>query len=141
MKKIIRGKVYDTDTAREVGSWNSGHYANDFAWYAETLYQKKTGEYFLHGEGNAASPYRQRCYDMWAAGDQLVPIGYDEARQWAEEHLSADEYIADFGDPGEGGEDVQILVKVSPKAKAMLDELRSRAGITLSQAVERFIIG
>lgn len=141
MKKIINGKVYDTDTARKVGAWSSDHYANDFAWYMEELYQKRTGEYFIYGEGNAASPYRQRCYDMWGAGKGITPIGYDEARRWAEEHLEADEYIAEFGDPGEGGEDVQILVKVSPKAKAMLDELRSREGITLSQAVERFIIG
>lgn len=141
MKKIIRGKVYDTDTAREVGSWSSDHYANDFAWYAETLYQKKTGEYFLHGEGNAASPYRQRCYDMWAAGDQLVPFGYDEARKWAEEHLEADEYIAEFGEPSEDEGTYAVRVDLSAAAKAKLDEMRSRDGITLAQAIERCVLG
>lgn len=141
MKKIIKGRVYNTETARLVGHWNLDESVTDFSWYEEYLYCKKTGEYFLFGSGNAASKYSEYCYGGWEGGTAIIPLTFEQARDWAEGHLEADEYIAEFGDPGEGGEDVQILVKVSPKAKAMLDELRSREGITLSQAVERFIIG
>lgn len=141
MKKIINGKVYNTETARLVGHWNLDESVTDFSWYEEDLYRKKTGEYFIHGSGNAASKYAEHAYGLWEGGAAIIPLTFEQARDWTEEHLEADEYIAEFGDPGEGDEDVQILVKVSPKAKSMLDEMRSREGITLSQAVERFIIG
>lgn len=141
MKKIINGKVYDSETAKLVGHWNLDESVTDFSWYEEDLYRKKTGEYFIHGSGNAASKYAEHAYGSWEGGAAIIPLTFEQARDWAEEHLEADEYIAEFGDPGEGDEDVQILVKVSPRAKAILDELRSREGITLSQAVERFIMG
>ena len=54
MKKIIKGKVYDTDTARELASWANGGNWRDFSHLEETLYRKKTGEYFLHGEVSEA---------------------------------------------------------------------------------------
>ena len=38
MKKIINGKRYDTDTAKELGSWSYSHYG-DFAYVCETLYR------------------------------------------------------------------------------------------------------
>lgn len=50
MKKIINGKKYDTESAQEICSRSSGHYG-DFHRVAETLYRKKTGEFFLYGEG------------------------------------------------------------------------------------------
>ena len=30
MKKIINGKMYNTETAKEIGSWNNGRYRSDF---------------------------------------------------------------------------------------------------------------
>lgn len=51
MKKIINGKKYDTDTAKEVGYSNNGLLSTDIDYIEETLYQKKTGEFFLYGEG------------------------------------------------------------------------------------------
>lgn len=141
MKKIIKNRVYDSDTAKLVGHWNLDESVTDFSWYEEDLYRKKTGEYFIFGSGNAASKYAEHSCGSWEGGAAIIPLTFEQARDWAEEHLDADEYIAEFGDPGEGDEDVQILVKISSKAKSILDELRSREGITLSQAVERFIIG
>ena len=51
MKKIINGKLYDTSTAHLVGEWDNQLYGNpDYA--AESLYRKRTGEFFLrHGGG------------------------------------------------------------------------------------------
>ena len=58
MKKIINGKLYDTSTAHLVGEWDNQLYGNpDYA--AESLYRKRTGEFFLHGEGGARSRYAQ----------------------------------------------------------------------------------
>ena len=52
MKKIINGKVYDTDTAKLIGSWDNGIYG-DLDSVSEDLYRKRTGEFFIFGhEGN-----------------------------------------------------------------------------------------
>ena len=47
MKKIINGKVYDTQKAECVGKWNNG--LAGFDWCEEELYRKRTGEFFLFG--------------------------------------------------------------------------------------------
>ena len=46
MKKIISGKLYDTETAKEIAVWNNGRSYSDFSHCVETLYKKRTGEYF-----------------------------------------------------------------------------------------------
>lgn len=52
MKKIINGKKYDTETATSVGEYSSNYACSDYKHYDETLYKKKTGEFFLYGEGD-----------------------------------------------------------------------------------------
>lgn len=48
MKKIINGKMYNTETAEKLTSWEHS-YRSQVDWYEEMLYKKKTGEYFLYG--------------------------------------------------------------------------------------------
>lgn len=47
MKKIINGKKYDTETAKEIchyqNTWDTGNFNYD----AYTLYLKRTGEFFF----------------------------------------------------------------------------------------------
>lgn len=102
MKKIIKGKLYNTETAKEIAAWSNGLGYRDFNWCEETLYRKKTGEYFIAGEGGARSKYAERHGDMWGAGEEIVPMTEDEARTWAEHRLDADDYIEIFGEPDEG---------------------------------------
>ena len=66
MQKIIRGKKYDTDTAKEVCCYSNNLPFGDFDWIQETLYVKRTGEYFLHGKGGARSKYAKADGDLWA---------------------------------------------------------------------------
>jgi hypothetical protein len=47
MKKIINGKMYNTETALLVGTCWNGLSSSDFACETVCLYRKKTGEYFL----------------------------------------------------------------------------------------------
>lgn len=105
MKKIIDGKVYDTETAQQVGEpWSPGDCGpSDFDFVMETLYRKRTGEYFLHGEGGARTKYAEACgASEWTGGERIMPLSYDEARDWAERHLDVDGYEAEFGTPDEG---------------------------------------
>ena len=56
MKKIIRKKTYDTDTASLVKARNHSFFG-DPAGYSEALYLTPDGFYFLYGHGGSDSPY------------------------------------------------------------------------------------
>lgn len=98
MKKIINGRKYNTDTAKELGCC-SHSYPSDFRYYSETLYQKKTGEMFLYGEGNGMSPYAEYVEGGgYTHGEDIVPLDEAKAREWAEKHLEVEEYESIFGE-------------------------------------------
>lgn len=99
MIKIINRKKYDTDTAKTVGYYDNGCNTNDFYYFMEELYKKKTGEFFLYGEGNAMSKYSRECgNNNWSGSCNIAPLTEDEAKEWAETHLSGEKYIEIFGD-------------------------------------------
>lgn len=99
MKKIINGKMYNTETARLVGEYDSNYPRNDFNWFEEELYRKRTGEFFLYGNGNAMSPYTESCGDnSWCGSQEIIPYTEDEARRWVGKHLDADTYVELFGE-------------------------------------------
>ena len=136
MKKIIKGKMYDTDTARMVGEHSEG-YPSDFGYVCETLYRKRTGEYFVHGEGNAASRYAEaEGQNTWRAGERIMPYSYDDARQWAEDNLSVDEYQAEFGEVIEDDSQVQLSCMVSAQAMALIRRRAQQDGTTIAAVVE-----
>ena len=98
MYKVINGARYNTETAKELGSYSNTYNDRDLNYYAETLYLTKAGKYFLHGEGNAMSQYAE-CYgaNSWGWGAKIIPMTEAEAQQWASEHLDADECDAIWG--------------------------------------------
>jgi hypothetical protein len=98
MKKIINGKKYDTNTAKILGSAGYSH-PGDFSYWQETLYRKKTGEFFVHGIGGAMSRYaRQTGPNEWTGGEKIIPLTREEARKWAEKNLDAEEFEEVFGE-------------------------------------------
>lgn len=102
MKKIINGKKYDTETAKLLVSEGNGLGHRDFSYCEETLYQKRTGEFFLYGEGGPMTKYAQRVdMNSWSGGERIIPITDDEARRWAEKHASVDAYERIFGEAEE----------------------------------------
>lgn len=122
MRKIINGKLYDSDTAKSIGS-DSYSNPRDFNYWCEVLYQKRTGEFFLFGEGGPMSRYSRSMGDnSWSGGEQIIPLSYDKARKWAEEHLTVDEYEAAFGLPDENAEDVVLYAKIPAALMARLKE-------------------
>ena len=78
MKKIINYKKYDTETATEIGAWSQG-IAGTFEYVHESLFRKNNGEYFLHGEGGAASKYQEKIgTNLWRGGSVIIPLTPDE---------------------------------------------------------------
>ena len=98
MKKIIGGKLYDTQTAKLVGSWDNGYHGRDFLVCSEDLYRKRTGEFFLHGEGGPLTQYASCDGNMRGFGHKITPLSEKQAKEWAETHLDAEEYITLFGE-------------------------------------------
>ena len=47
MKKYINKRLYDTDTAFEIDTYENHYYDFDCRYVKETLYQKQNGEWFL----------------------------------------------------------------------------------------------
>src|SRR5690606_41772958 len=62
----------------------SASYSNrtDFRFWSEELYRKKTGEFFLYGEGGPASKYGRKIeQNTWSGGEQIIPLTLKEDRK------------------------------------------------------------
>lgn len=98
MNKIINGKKYDTDTATEIAyQYHNGD--------CRTLYCNKNGEYFLH--------YENQVYG--GVEESIRPITIGEAKTFAEDNLTGEEYEDVFGKVGEGDEVGILLVDSEPQ--------------------------
>ena len=75
MKKIIKGRIYDTDKAKQLNFKYVGEYG-DADGYEEKLYLTKSGQYFIFGAGGSESPYPQPV---------IKPIEKEQADEWLAE--------------------------------------------------------
>lgn len=79
MKKIIKGRTYDTETAKLVG-YVENDITNNLFYTYESLYKKRNGEYFLYAEGGAGTKYAKYLgNNNWAPGEMIIPLSYDDA--------------------------------------------------------------
>jgi hypothetical protein len=139
MKKIIEGRVYNTDTAELVGEWANTYNTGDFNFCIENLYRKKTGEFFIHGRGGAMSKYAVSAGSNTMSGsEQIKPISFEYAKQWAEEKLTADEYEKLFGEVVEDDSRRVIAISLTVTAHEKLKQAAGKQGITVSALLEEF---
>ena len=140
MKKVINGKLYDTEKAQRLASWENIQDVRSFSHMEETLYRKRTGEYFLHGEGEARTRYaRQYESNMWGHGEEIVPLTVQAAQEWAEEHLDGDEYEKIFGTVDEESEDVLLTFKAPAALDRKLGDKATALGISKSELLRQLI--
>lgn len=140
MKKYINGKSYDTATATELGCFSNGGTWRDFNHFVETLYRKRTGEYFLHGEGGPMTQYRERVDNSsWSGGEQIIPITVDEAREWAEKNLGTEEYDAIFGAIAEDDSTTTLSLSMSAATADKARRAAAAAGLSLSAYIANLI--
>ena len=134
MYRVINGARYNTETAKELGSYSNTYNDRDLNCYIETLYRTKAGKYFLHGEGNAMSQYAE-CYgaNSWGWGAKIIPMTEAEAQQWASEHLDADEYDAIFG--ADELESTSITAILPGDLLAKLDETKTARRCSRSEII------
>ena len=140
MKKIINGKVYNTSTAERVGGWSNNHATSDFGYCSEDLYRKRTGEFFLFGQGSAGSRYAKSCgNNEWSGGEKIIPMSYQSAQKWAEDKLNAEQYEAIFGAVPEDDSRVTITLSLSASSVERAKRAAAQAGISLSSYIEGLI--
>ena len=134
MKKIINNKVYDTDKATLLGTDGGG---DGFSRWHEELYQKRTGEFFLYGEGGPMTRYAvSRGQNSWGSGERIIPMSMESARKWAEDHLDADAYEEIFGLPDEDAEPVAIHMLLPAKLTAAAKQRAIEDNTTMVSVVE-----
>lgn len=128
MKKIIRGRKYDTETARKVGcKTEQAQYGDvDYA-----LYRKRTGEYFVHAE------FSYMLDD--GNPDYIKPLSADEANEWAQKHLNADVYEAEFGEIVDDDETISASINLPRKTYDKLRRLAVEAGEPMSKYMTKLI--
>ena len=140
MKKIINGKVYDTEKAKAVGEWSNSLGYRDFNWKEETLYRKKTGEFFLFGEGGPNTNYAERIdTNSWSSGSVIIPMTYGEAMEWAEKKLDGDTYESIFGKVEEDENKRVVAYNLSTSTIETIKRRAAEVGISASAYIESLI--
>ena len=81
MKKIIKGRKYDTETANLIDYFTYGEPEG----YKEALYQKKTSEFFV-------------CTSGRYSDNEIYPLSEEETKEWLEEYSDGDTYEKLFGE-------------------------------------------
>lgn len=149
MKKRIKSLVYDTSTAKEIVTYTDFPVSSN-EHVEETLYRKRTGEFFLYGKGNANSGYA--TYNNMAGGyepgQRIIPLTFDEAKEWYERNLNNEEY--DFTEEQykelfvvERKDDEAkrtFTLNLSVRAKKELEKMATIQGKSQSEIVENLIL-
>ncbi len=94
MKKIINGKLYNTETAKHIGYGSSGGLpSNDFRAFEEDLYITKNGQFFVAGSGGPMTHYAESNGNSTSGSSDIHLMTPVEAQAWAEEHMDSDEMV------------------------------------------------
>lgn len=149
MRKRIHGLLYDTDTAEKLAEFNPAPYdIRNLNHISEELYKKRTGEYFLYGEGGANTIYSEQVgTNEWSGGEKIIPLSFDEAREWYEKAMNEDEndapeeiYDREFQTIKREGGKVSGSYSISKTAKRVLERLSASTGKNQSQVIEDLIM-
>jgi hypothetical protein len=124
MRAVINNKVYDTGTARPLGANKGGD-------TTESLYRKRTGEFFIHSVCKASAESKAgRRND-----EAIVPCDFEAARKWAKSSLSKPLYERLFSGRA-GDKSVLLGARVKEKTVAKLERLQSETGRSIGELVD-----
>jgi hypothetical protein len=140
MKKIIHNKVYDTDTAQLIKQADHPNITNGEGSCKQSLYRKKTGDYFLFVDGARTDVFHNLALDNNAHDRErhIYPLTYEQARAWAEEEMSADEWLAIF-EPVEDDSLTALNLTLSASAVSKFRLAAQQQQISQRELMERLI--
>lgn len=136
-KRIIDGKTYNTETSTRLAAWSS--FDNpDTARNPECgqiLFQTRHGAYFLFDFDDGRDP--------WESGFQrIIPLEPEQAQRWTEEHCSADDVEAIFGEMPEAGEaEAKVTLRMPEVLRRRLAAMAEAQGQSMNAAIVRCLEG
>lgn len=89
MKKIIAGKLYDTEKAECIAGEDIS--LHNFYSTRESLYRTTKGTWLLHGESSAGGKYSKWTENSCGCGEGLKLMSKEEVLEWAENAQITDE--------------------------------------------------
>lgn len=113
MEKLIKGRKYNTDTAKFVGVVGE----------RQNLYVKRTGEFFLY-----------------FVDDKIVPLSFDEAQKLVEDKLDKDVYDQLFNKTGTELISIEIDSKVVQNARKEAVKRNIRLNALCEEALRQYLV-
>lgn len=141
MREIVNGVLYDTATSKNLGEWKS---SENSVWQDNcvlTLYQKANGEFFLACFGEGVEHYVYHFFDDPAGRiKSILPLSPEDASAWAEDYLSAEEYIAAFGEVPEDNGYMPTYLLLPSEVVVKAQKTAAALGIEFSEYIEELIL-
>lgn len=85
MKRVINGKIYNTETAIFIANDESSLSMSDYRYYDESLYKTKKGTFFLAGRGHAMTKWATHNGNSSGWGEGIELLSENEALTWCED--------------------------------------------------------
>lgn len=99
MKRVINGKLYNTETATDIASYSNGLSTRDFGHIRETLYRTDNGNYFVFGRGGPKTKYANHSGNGTSGSKEIIPKTDEEALQWCEKRdIDGETVVDEFSD-------------------------------------------
>ncbi|AFZ73779.1 hypothetical protein [Natronobacterium gregoryi] len=95
MQRVIDRKLYDTDQAEQIARYAPLTDKGDFNYLIETLYKTSDGEYFLHGDGGAATKWAEKISNKRMSSEEIQLLTDEEALNWCEERAVDGEIVVE----------------------------------------------
>lgn len=113
MMKIIKGRKYNTDTAKLVGVVGE----------RQNLYVKRTGEFFLY-----------------FVDEKIVPLSFDKAQKLVEDKLDKEAYDQLFNKAGTEFISIEIDSKVVQNARREAVKRNIRLNALCEEALRQYLV-
>ncbi|MCT2536558.1 hypothetical protein NC661_03135 [Aquibacillus koreensis] len=91
MRKIIKGKIYDTKKAKLIAEYSNELPSTDFNHLYEDLYLTISGQFFLHAQGGPLTKYSESNGNETWGIETISLLNYDQTYAWLEKHDKVDE--------------------------------------------------
>lgn len=131
MKKFFRGRQYDTDTAKKIAERQNLE-LGEVGSYIETLYMKKTGEFFIFREMFGPLYEGQKKF-------QFEPMKFEDAKEWAKEYAPAEVFEQEFTAPDKDHGIMQFSTTLPRRIHAKMKRLATARGMSTSQLITKLI--
>lgn len=103
MRQVIKGKVYNTETATLLHEWDNGA-SPGFKYRSKVLYRSPRGAYFLVHEGGAMTDMAKAVENnAWTGSSSIEVVSSTDAMRFLESHEGSDVLLREFADQIEEG--------------------------------------